>query len=342
MAMLQTIQRTFQRKSSNVKHETYCNSSRLNIYYPIKPDARAVLKNVQVSCMNRIFSGVGFRNDNGGLEFISDDFKEKHSVSTEEFINDLRNKQSVLEEEFEFLQQEISRGNDAIDKWQSDYEDLQSQLQDVQDSMQHLIMQGKSGLLSEEEKSRIRQQLKTENKRISGQMEALKKEIDGYYNNKTRFSFLSVALPELELKIKDKEKALAIANTFTIEQPGLLTFPWVKGIVAKSVCLFADMFDYLAYVYLSNNPDAKQLPCLCDNIVMNDPRNFMAMMLNSDSYDHVYCFFPHTYLGETIEQTILRRNDSRVVIMSDYYEGYTTLYEYAMTFEDFIPITSKV
>ena len=54
MNMCQTTQRTFQPKASNVKREGYCSPRKLNIYYPPKPDVRAYIKTVEVSCMNRL------------------------------------------------------------------------------------------------------------------------------------------------------------------------------------------------------------------------------------------------------------------------------------------------
>ncbi len=326
------------RKVDNVKSESYSGNSRFSVRIPARQDIRSSMKKVEITSMNRIYSGIGIRNDNGGLEFISDEYRQRHASSAEDILSDLRSKLSAMEAEMETVESETARGSRMIDGWQNEYADLQSQLQDVQDSMHHLILQGKKGQLSEEEKTRIRSQLKMENRRIRKKMTSLKVEIDGFRSNTSRLSYLTVALAELNVKIADREKALAIANTFTIDQPGILTFPRIKGFVAKSVCLFSDLFDYLAYVYMSNNPDARELPYFCDNIVMNDPRNFMTMMLNSDGYDHIYCFFPHTYMGKTMERTILERNDPRVVTMSDYYDGYTTLYEYAKTFDDFIPV----
>lgn len=341
--MCQTTQRTFQPKASNVKREGYCSPHKLNIYYPPKPDVRAYIKTVEVSCMNRLFQGIGFRNNKGGLEFFSEEYREKHCATASEYLDLLRKEKQQLEEEYENVQLEISRGNGSIDDWQEKYEELERQLQDVKDSMQHFIIQCKTGQIAESEKLRIRKQLGIEDRNIQRQLDCVKAEIDGYERNKERLSMLSCILPELQIKIDNKEKELAIAKTYTIEQPGLLTFPWVKGIVAKQVNLFADMFDYIAYVFLANNPDAEKLPTLCDNIVLNDPRNFTDMLLNSVGYDRIYCFFPHTLSGEVIEKTILTSIDARrVVSLSDYYGDYTTLYEYAKTFDEFVPLTDKI
>ncbi len=67
------------------------------------------------------------------------------------------------------------------------------------------------------------------------------------------------------------------------------------------------------------------------------------MLLNSVGYDRIYCFFPHTLSGVVIEKTILTSIDARrVVSLSDYYGDYTTLYEYAKTFDEFVPLTGKI
>lgn len=342
MNMYQPTQRTFEQKVSNIKREAYYSPQKLNIYYPPKPDVRAFIKSVEVTCMNRLYQGVGFRNNNGGLEFFSEEYKEKHCDTVSKTLDVLREEQKILEEEYENIQFEIARGNGSINEWQSHYDELESQLQEASISMQHLILQGRSGQIAENEKIRIRQQLKNEEKRVKAQMKSVKTEIDNFHNNKTRLAQLKCILPELQAKIADKEAELPIVSTFTIKQPGLLTFPWVQGIVAKQVNLFADMFDYIAYVFLANNSAAEKLPTVCDNIILNDPRNFTDMMLNSVGYDRIYCFFPHTLSGDTMEKTFLERIDTRRVIsLRDYYKDYPTLYEFAKTFNDFVPVTSK-
>lgn len=342
MNMYKPTQRTFEQKVSNIKREAYYSPQKLNIYYPPQPDVRAFIKSVEVTCMNRLYQGVGFRNNNGGLEFFSEEYKEKHCDTVSKTLDVLREEQKILEEEYENIQFEIARGNGSINEWQSHYDELESQLQEASISMQHLILQGRSGQIAENEKIRIRQQLKNEEKLVKAQMKSVKTEIDNFHNNKTRLAQLKCILPELQAKIADKEAELSIVSTFTIKQPGLLTFPWVQGIVAKQVNLFADMFDYIAYVFLANNSAAEKLPTVCDNIILNDARNFTDMMLNSVGYDRIYCFFPHTLSGDTMEKTFLERIDTRRVIsLRDYYKDYPTLYEFAKTFKDFVPVTSK-
>lgn len=340
MNMYQPTQRTFERKVSNVKREGYYSPRKLNIYYPPKPDVRTVIKSVDITCMNRLYQGVGFRNNNGGLEFFSEEYKNQYNDTVSKTLDVLRKEQKNLEEEYENVQFEIARVKGSVDEWQRQYDELESQLQDVAVSMQHLILQGRTGQIAENEKNRIRQQLKNEEKQIKTQIKSVKTEIDGFNNNKTRLAQLKCILPELQAKIAEKEAELPIVSTFTIKQPGLLTFPWVKGIIAKQVNLFADMFDYIAYVFLASNLKDDNLPTLCDNIILNDPRNFTDMMFNSVGYDRIYCFFPHTLSGDTMEKTLLQRIDSqRVISMRDYYKDYPTLYEFVKTFKDFVPVT---
>ena len=337
-----SLHRPFQRKGSHVKREGYCSPQNLSIYYPPKPDVRSFIKSVEVTYMNRLFHGIGIRNNNGGLEFFSEEYKEIHCGSVSKSLDVLREEQNTLEEEYENVQLGITRGNGSIDDWQIHHDELVSQLQEIAASMQHLILQGRTGQIGEYEKNRIRQQLNSEARRIKSQMKSVKTEIDGYYNIKTRLAQLKCILPELRSKIADKEAELPVVSTFTINQPGLLTFPWMKGIVAKQVSLFADMFDYIAYVFLASHPDAEKLPTLCDCIILNDPRNFTDMMLSSVGYDRIYCFFPHTLSGDTMEKTLLHRVDSRCVVsLRDYFKDYPTLYEFAKTYEDFVPVTVK-
>ena len=342
MIKCQPIQLPYHHKIGNIKYEGCCPHKTVN-YLPLNPNPQSLLKTVEVSCMNRLFRGIGFRNNNGGLEFYSDEYREKHRSSMGENLEMLRKERQSLYEEYKKILSEIKRDKDYISDWNNEYEELVVQQQDVADSMQHLVLQSKSGQFADSEKTRIRQHLNKEENRIKKRMEFLTKAISDYYDNKSRSLLLSAILPELQEKINNMKRESAIANTFTIKQTGLVTFPLIKGIVAKKVNLFYDMFDYLAYIFLLGKYEVEDLPTQCDNIVLNDSHNYIDMLLSCMSYDRIYSYFPHTVLGKIMDKTVhdfIKKG--RVKSMSNYYKGYPTLYEYAKTFDEFTPITSKI
>lgn len=342
MIKCEPIHHPYHQKSGNVKQDGYC-PCKLNSCYPLNPIPESLLKTVEVTCMNRLYSGIGFRNNNGGYEFFSDEFKESHCSSLVKSLDKIRKERESLEEEYKKIQYEIERDKDSLSCWNNEYDELVVQQHKVSESFQHFVRQCKTSHLSDKEKTRIRQQLKGEDSRITRRMKFLKKAISTYHSNKSRSLLLSAILPELQEKIKNKECELTIVNTFTIQQPGLVTFPWIKGIVSKQVNLFYDLFDYLAYVFLSSNDEAVVLPTHCDNIVLNDPHNYIDMLLSCIGYDRIYSYFPHTMLGKIMDKTVHDFiNDVRVKSMSNYYKDYPTLYEYAKSFDEFIPITSKI
>lgn len=342
MINCQPIQSPCHPKAGNVKFECFC-FQKLDSRLPINTIPQSLLKAVEVTCLNRLYSGIGFRNNNGGLEFYSEEFKASRCSTLGKRLEKIRKERQSLKEEYKKLQYEIQRDKDSLCCWNKEYDELVVQQHDVAESFQRFAKQCKRGKLSDAEKLRIRQQLKCEDSRISDRLKILKKAISTYHDNKSRFLLLSAILPELHEKIKDKERELSIANTFTIHQTGLVILPWIKGLVAKSVNLFYDMFDYLAYSFLSNSDDAEALPTQCDNIVLNDPRNFIDMLLSCVSYDRIYVYFPHTMLGKILDKTVYDfTHKGCVKSMSGYYKDYPTLYEYAKSFDDFVPITSKI
>ena len=73
----------------------------------------------------------------------------------------------------------------------------------------------------------------------------------------------------------------------------------------------------------------QEYPTDCDCIVMNDTRNFVSMMIDADDYDHAYCFFPHSFIGQVMEQTLQSRSSSHYTMKSYLYEGYLNLHEFA-------------
>ena len=327
-------------RSAKCRYEVSPEYPNLRIHRPAKRNLRDLIKKTNITSMNRVFSGVAFQNDNGGLEFFSEQFKEQRMSGTLSYLSELREQKVFTEHEIIALQKVIERQEEEHDEWQAIYVRLQEELNQVHVSSENLVNQGKQGLISSNDSVRMRMQLRKDRNRVTKQLEEVKDKLDGHYKNQYRLSFLNTVLDEVCEKIVFKEQELSAAHTFTVGEPGLITVPFIAEMKNKKCCLFMDMYDFLAYDFASNYEYARDLPRLCDNIILNDPRNFMTMYMNIDTYDHIYCFFPNNLSGVLLASAIKGRKDGCVQNLSDYYKGYVSMYEYVLTCEEFEPITT--
>ena len=258
-------------------------------------------KNVQVSCMNRIYTGFGFRNDNGGMEFYSEDSKRRLAETTEEMIEQLRSHLLDLKTNLSDEQAIYDEGSEHIDEWTTDLQAKEVELSRLNDDLQQLIEQGKAGAIEETERERQRY--------------ILRKDIT-------------------DMKSKVSQVKKTTLSTFTVEKNGILTFPMVNNRRQKAVCVFANILDYLSYVVIVYETGYDEFPKNCDCIVLNDSANFMKMLVSVDTYDYIFCFFPDTILHKSLEETIIQRDAPRAVSMGRHFCGHTSLYDYLMSFGD--------
>lgn len=336
--MITTPRRTFRRNMTTVKGQ-WNNNRGLRLWQQSRKDILSAVKDVQVSCMNKIYKGIGFRNDNGGLEFYSDDCKKRLASKIEEDVEIFRERLELAENELESVICEIDIIHEHIDEWTADLQHKEEECQQARDQLECLILQAKLGEIPEVEREKLRNRLKFELRQAESRRDDAKSKVERYREVINRKWYLEMYIQELTSKIEEKEKDAVASNTFTVHQPGILTFPFVNGLKSKSCCLFADILDYLAYVYQVNENKKEGFPRICDSIVLNDPRNFLKLFILCDTYDSIYCFFPNTISGKTMEETIISRHGSRVVSMSHLYDGSVSLFEHSDTLDDFSPLS---
>ena len=312
-----------------MKGETAANSTfsfpRLRYRVPL------AAKNVQVSCMNRIYTGFGFRNDNGGMEFYSEDSKQRLAETTEELIEQLRSHLSDLKTKLSDEQTIYDKGSEHIDEWTADLQTKEAELACLNDDLQQLIEQGKSGVIEESERERQRYILRKDITNMKSKVSLIKRKIDSFRASYSKMSQLESLIGELESEIADKEKQKTTFSTFTVEKNGILTFPMVNNRRQKAVCVFANILDYLSYIVLVYDTGYEEFPKNCDCIVLNAPTNFMKMLISVDTYDYIFCFFPDTILHKSLEETIIQRDAPRAVSMGRHFCGNTSLYDYLMS-----------
>ena len=332
MNMSNTANTGFYRCHATVKNETVVNSSfsfpRLMRRIPMEA------KNVQVSCMNRIYTGFGFRNDNGGMEFYSEDSKKSLAETTEKMIVALRSQLSDLKALLNGEQTIYSEGLKHIDEWKAGLQSKEEDLSRLNDDLQQLIEQGKVGAIEETERERQRYILRKEITEAKSVLKKIKCKIEKYDASYCKMLQLEALVSELEVDIADKEKQKSISSTFTVEKNGILTFPLQANRKQKAVCVFANILDYLSYVVIVYETSYNEFPKNCDCIVLNDSANFMKMLVSVDTYDYIFCFFPDTILHKCLEETIIQRDAPRAVSMGRHFCGRISLYDFLMSSGD--------
>lgn len=332
----QPTHRTFRRNMAATTGQATLNAFGWRVWTPSRRDIPHTVKDVQVTCMNRLYKGVGFRNDNGGIEFYSDDCRQQLARKIEHEVLLLRERLDLAEEERDAVNYNLAMCQEHIAGWNDDLHRLEEEYQQIQEQLECLVLQPMEG--DEADKRKLRNQLRKELRRNETERAEKKNLIDGYHECITRKQYLELFIQELTLKIDQKEKDVVAAGTLTVEQPGILTLSFLRGAKSKSCCVFADVLDYLAYVRLANDNKTEGFPRNCDSIVLNDPRNFLKLLLHCDNYEHIYCFFPDTISGRTMEETVIKRNGSRAVSMTHLYSGSVTLFEHSTATDDVSPL----
>ena len=204
MCMPTTANPGFYRSHATVKGETAANST---LSFPkLRHRVPLAAKNVQVSCMNRIYTGFGFRNDNGGMEFYSEDSKQCLAETTEELIEQLRSHLSDLKTKLSEEQTIYDEGSEHIDEWTTDLHAKEAEFSRLNADLQQLIEQGKAGVIEETERERQRYILRKDITEMKSKVAQVKSKIDTYKASYCKMSQLESLIGELESEIADKEK----------------------------------------------------------------------------------------------------------------------------------------
>ena len=285
------------------------------------------IKNVEVDCLRKSYWGVGIRNTKGGMEFFNLDYNNKHNMLLEDKLETLRKQKNDYTKEYDNLLSELTEKNALLSKWKKDISTLRARSKFVTDKLNTIIF-SPDFTKSSSKKALSRTNLRREQKDITSVLRNLDSKISSLYQKKRRLHILEGYLSQIDAKIDDLCHNLKTLGTVTIGRPEALYFPHRRNIKSRCCCLFLDLFDFMSYTTLLEYPEGTYLPLGCDCYVMNDPRNFIAMTLSSDEYDKVYLFFPQTFYGLTLEQTISQRNPGRTVNASRFYNGHVSLYDY--------------
>jgi len=288
--------------------------------------------------MNQLYNGIAFRNDNGGLEFYGDDCRRRIAENTEREIAELGERLRQMQDELEDVRVEFLYNGRKAGEWTASLQQKNEEHIAVLEKLKLLTKRAKSGELDETEREIRRRKLWKKSGMLKKEKEKLKRDIRRHEFCRQRTQILPVCIADAMAELADKRQGLEAACTFTVGEPGVLTLPLLRDSKSKGCCVFSDVLDYLAYYYLVNVRKDGSLPRGCDSIVLNDHRNFLRLLVFSDVYDDVYCFFPQTILEKTMELTLIQRHGSGAVSMGHVFEGHATLYEHSCSLDGCSPL----
>ncbi len=268
------------------------------------------MKMVEISCLNKVYRGFAFSNQNGGLEFYNEDYRRNISASDWNILNEYKREESRLSNEIAAIEKEIRDGDGKMEDETKRLIGMETRLDQAQEEFEQLKEKVRKGQLGMDEINRQRSILMTEINQLSKGIPELEGEIEVFLHKKRLLPFLNLRLRALRIELAERSRNLSVPQTVSIDKQGVSFFPKFEGITTLHVCLFASFIDYLAYKTLCADERLSQRLGLikCDCIVMNNPSNFIQMMIDSDGYDVVHCFFPNTISGEVMERSIMSRN----------------------------------
>lgn len=121
--------------------------------------------------------------------------------------------------------------------------------------------------------------------------------------------------------------APGMAHPVTVGAPKLTVLRHQSRERSRHCSVFFDFVDYLAFK--SHFSDSRFAFHQADDaILISDPANFFASLIECDLYDDIYCFFPHTLAGKTAWATYHDRFDRVVHDCSVMYDKFSSLYDY--------------
>ena len=335
----QPTHRTIRRNVASARPQYTLNGYGCRVWAGGYQNLPHAVKGVSVPYMNKLYQGIGFRNDNGGIEFYSEDCKKRLSSKIEKDIDVLRKRLIQVGNKLESTCYDIALARPHIAEWRSSLQHLEEDYLQVQGQIASLSVHPQTDLFADmSDKIKLRNKLLKKLRLIDENRNKQKNLLEYYQECVNYKGFLEYFVSELSMKIEQKQKDALAASTLSVQQHGILTLTFLREMKSKACCVFADVLDYLAYVHLANDIRTAGFPMKCDCAILNNPRNFLKLLLHCDTYDQIYCFYPNTISGKTMEETMIKRHGARAVSMSRLYAGHVTLFEYSMSIDNYSPL----
>ena len=110
----------------------------------------------------------------------------------------------------------------------------------------------------------------------------------------------------------------------------------------KECYLLSNIFDYYALRTLQHEGYfAAKYPVFADYIVLNNVKNVLAFICESEIYDVIHCMLPRTEAGLVLSKTLKRRNPGHINDDSDFYSEFMNLTEYLYNLKKNLPNENK-
>ena len=324
--------------ASNIKHERSIDSTgrkflRNNGFSSLFLPSSA--RFVEVLCLNKVYKGLGFRNKFGGLEFFNEDYRKQLSEQSSLDLEAYREREAGMRADIEAQEQEITEGNFILEQQNLRFQTLEGQLESTLDELEALKARHRQGEVCSKDAILRRNRLIAESRRLENDITALENDIDVTINKKKQLPYERLVLEELEAKIQEREVSMKAERTITIDQMGISLFPKFKEIPTLECCLFTSFLDYMAYKTICREDISLmgEEHIICDCIVLNNPSNFIELLLEAAPYDKVHCMFPSTVAGRVMCETMKSCNP-HAVDHYEFYENDVTLYAFVSSFAE--------
>ena len=118
-------------------------------------------------------------------------------------------------------------------------------------------------------------------------------------------------------------------KTMTLGNPGLIMFKKSKKKNTRECYLLFNMIDYLALRTLQHEGHlAGKYPVFADYLILNDVRNVLSFICESEVYDVIHSMLPRTDAGLILTETMKTRNPHHVKDDSELFDGFESISKY--------------
>ena len=161
----------------------------------------------------------------------------------------------------------------------------------------------------------------------------------GCINVKGGMEFYSNKIsPNESLKDPSDDNNKITVRTLTIGKNGIVIFRNTQKRRMKECYLLSNIFDYYALRTLQHEGYfAAKYPVFADYIVLNNVKNVLAFICESEIYDVIHCMLPRTEAGLVLSKTLKRRNPGHINDDSDFYSEFMNLTEYLYNLKKNLP-----
>nr|WP_297934957.1 hypothetical protein [uncultured Lachnoclostridium sp.] len=102
----------------------------------------------------------------------------------------------------------------------------------------------------------------------------------------------------------------------------------------ETCCVFYDILDYLAYIFI-RKIHMFGVPNDADCFIMSSSKNYHQLVVETDVYKKILLFLPKDVFGRTMSLSIQKRNPTHVINCDFYYGNLTNLFDFMKTIKTY-------